>query len=66
MNINMNMSRSIVQTTGNDEIGVAVLRKAIAYDAQGAKSLIEAIPKPGLVKAENLPPHLGQHINVTA
>jgi len=65
MNINMNTSASLAQKTG-DAVGIAVLKKAIDIEAQGAMQLIDAIPQPPQQSAANLPPHLGQNINTTA
>lgn len=43
------------------DIGVAVLKKAIDVQAAGALALIAAIPAPS-----NLPAHIGQGIDTTA
>lgn len=64
MNVSMNTSAALAQTT-NDTVGFKVLKKAIDIEAQGALSLINAIPQPQQ-SAANLPPHLGQNINITA
>lgn len=63
MNVNMNSSVSLAANS-SDAVGIAVLKKAIDIEAQGAMALINAIPQPQ--KLTNLPPHLGQNINTTA
>lgn len=65
MDISMNTSAALAQSASND-IGVAVLKKAIDAEAQGAMALINAIPQPPQQSAANLPPNLGQNINITA
>lgn len=65
MNVNLNISTSLAQNTG-DEVGLAVLKKAINIEAQSAMALINAIQQPPQQNAANLPPHLGQNINTTA
>jgi len=62
MDVSMNTSSAIAQTASN-EVGMAVLKKSIDAEAQGAMALINAVPQPPNV---NLPPNLGRHINVTA
>lgn len=42
------------------QVGLAVLRKALDVQAAGAMALLEALPPPAL------PPHLGQHVNTVA
>lgn len=61
----MNTSAALAQNTSN-EVGMAVLKKAIDIEGQGSMALINAIPQPPQQSAANLPPHLGQNINVTA
>lgn len=61
----MNTSAALAQDA-NDAIGLAVLKKAIDSEAQGVMALINAIPQPTQSSAANLPPNLGQNINVTA
>lgn len=65
MSINMNTSAAIAQGY-TDTVGLAVLKKAINVEAQGAMALINAIPQPPQQSAANLPPNLGQNINTTA
>ncbi|MEW6563383.1 MAG: putative motility protein [Pseudomonadota bacterium] len=67
MNIDMNASSAIAQQmsqTSGDQVALAVLKKSMNAEAQAALALIQAIPQP--TPAANLPPHLGQNINVTA
>lgn len=64
MDINMTSSTTLARET-TDSVGMAVLKKTIAIEAQNALSLIAAIPQPAQ-NASNLPPHLGQNINTTA
>lgn len=47
--------------TGND-IGVAVLKKALDAQSQSAMALIQALPQPQSVN----PAHLGQNVDVKA
>lgn len=54
---------SIAAVNTQDEVSIAVLRKALDVQASSAATLIEAIPSVG---SANLPPHLGQNINTTA
>lgn len=64
MDVSMNTSTAIAQNA-NDAVGLAVLKKAMDVEAQSAMALINAIPQPAQSSA-NLPPHLGQNINVVA
>lgn len=54
---------SIAAVNTQDEVSIAVLRKALDMQANSAANLLEAIPSVG---SANLPPHLGQNINTTA
>ncbi len=54
------LSTSLAAIKSNQEIGIAVLKKAMDTERAGAAALIDAIPSP------NLPSHLGQNINTTA
>ena len=62
MDISMNISAALTQDA-NNAIGLAVLKKAMNVEAQGVVALINAIPQPS---AANMPPNLGQNINVAA
>jgi len=64
MDVNMSTSTALAQSTTSTEVGMAVLKKSIDIEAQGSMALINAIPQPQ--SSANLPPHLGQNINVTA
>jgi hypothetical protein len=57
-------STSIAETGIKQDIGVAVLKKALQADAATATALIEALPATPSV--QNLPPNLGNTINTTA
>jgi hypothetical protein len=46
-------------------VGLTILKKALAIEAQTAQSLIAALPTPPNASS-NLPPNLGQNINTTA
>jgi hypothetical protein len=50
-------------TSGNNDIQVAVLKKAMDSQSQAALALISAIPQPPSV---NLPAHLGSNVNTSA
>lgn len=54
------MSEASVQQA----VGTAVLKKALDVSAENAMALIHAIPDNTAV--QNLPAHLGQHINTKA
>lgn len=62
MDISMNTS-SALEKAGGDAVGMTVLKKAIDVEAQGAMSLINAIPQPSQTSSSNLPSNLGQNIN---
>jgi hypothetical protein len=64
MNVSMNTSAALAQNT-SDIVGMTVLKKAINIEAQSVIALIESIPQPQQSSA-NLPPNLGQNINITA
>ena len=59
-----NVATSMAETSTNQAISIAVLKKAINLSAAGALALIEAIPDNKSI--QNLPSHLGQNINTTA
>jgi hypothetical protein len=59
-----NLVNSLAQTTSNDEVGFAVLRKALNAEGSAAVQLIDALP--AVKPAANLPAHLGQNINTVA
>jgi hypothetical protein len=65
MDVNMSTSMALAQNSSTD-VQMAVLKKAIDIEAQGAMELINAIPQPQQQSAANLPPNLGQNVNVTA
>lgn len=59
-----NVATTMAETSTNQAVSIAVLKKAMDLSAAGALALIEAIPDNTPV--QNLPPHLGQNINTTA
>jgi len=58
------LATTMAETSTNQAISIAVLKKAINISAEGALALIQAIPDN--TSAQNLPSHLGQNINTTA
>ncbi len=58
-----NLATTIATTATNQEVGVAVLKKAVDIQATSAAALLEALPP---TTSANLPPHLGQNVNTTA
>ena len=57
-------STALKAASMQQEVSMAVLKKAINIGAEGALSLIQAIPNNQ--SAQNLPAHLGKNINTTA
>lgn len=57
------LATSMSATKTNQEVGLAVLKKALDAERAGAAALLNAIPSPS---SSNLPSHLGQNINTTA
>ncbi len=55
------LASSMAAARTEQEIGVAVLKKALASQAAGALALIQTLPQP-----PSLPAHLGQNVNTTA
>lgn len=64
MDVSMNTNVSAYQGAG-DMVAVTMMKKAMAIDGQTVMTLLNAIPQPPQNPA-NLPPNLGQNINVTA
>lgn len=58
-----NLATSLADTKLSQEIGIAVLKKALNAESAGALALLNALPSPTV---SNLPSHLGQNINTTA
>jgi Putative motility protein len=50
------------QAKTGDAVALAVLKKAMDIEAQGAAALIQALPQP----ASNNPPNLGKHVDAFA
>ncbi|MDH5552828.1 MAG: YjfB family protein [Nitrosomonas sp.] len=59
-----NASTALNAASTQQEVSMAVLKKAINISAEGALSLIQSIPNNQ--SAHNLPAHLGKNINTTA
>lgn len=59
-----NVATALNAASTQQEVSIAVLKKAINLSAEGALSLIEAIPDNKAL--QSLPSHLGQNINTTA
>ena len=58
------VATTMAETSTNQAVSIAVLKKAMDLSAAGALALIEAIPDNTPI--QNLPSHLGQNINTTA
>lgn len=58
----------ITQAKTNESTELAVLKKAIDVQVQGALALLKALPQPAGASAAvgNIPENLGQNINVVA
>ena len=56
------ISSAVSQAQTGDAVAIAVLKKAIDLQAQGALQLIASLPQP----ATNSPPNLGQGVNTFA
>ena len=56
------ISSATSQAQVGDAVSIAVLKKAIDLQAQGALQLIESLPQP----ATNSPPNLGQGVDTFA
>lgn len=53
------LATNLSETSTNQSVGIAVLKKALNIESAGALALIQAIPN-----AANLPANLGQNINI--
>lgn len=58
------VATSLSSARTNQEVGIAILKKAMDISAEGALALIEAIPDSQ--PTQSLPAHLGKNINTTA
>ena len=58
------LATSMAQTQFRQEVGVAVLKRALDMEASTALALLQALP--AVPSAANLPANLGQNINTTA
>jgi len=59
-----NLASSMAQAQTGQDIGIAVLKKALDAETSIAAGLIAAIPS--VPSVTNLPSHLGRHINTSA
>ena len=57
-----NLATAMSNARTEQAIGIAVFKKAMDLNAAGALALVEALPE----VPQQLPSHLGQHINTTA
>lgn len=62
VNLVSGANAALNNTAGNEAVSIAVLKKAIDLQAQGAAQLLQALPTP----SSNNPPHLGKHLNTFA
>ena len=53
---------AVSQAPSGDDVGIAVLKKALDFEAQSALQLIQALPQP----AASGPANLGQGVNTFA
>ena len=53
------LATNMAQERTGQEVGVAILKKALDIQASSAMALIDALPP-------SLPPNLGQNVNTTA
>ena len=59
-----NISNAVSSGSGDQSIGIAVLKKALDSEATTASALLDALPP--VQRSSNLPPNLGKNINTTA
>ncbi len=57
------LASTMSETRTSQEVGVAVLKKALDISAANAATLIASVPVP---QTQNLPAHLGRNVNTTA
>ena len=57
------LAASLSASKTNEEVGVAVLKKALDIQKTNAATLLQALPP---LPTPNLPPHLGQNIDTIA
>ena len=57
-------SNAISSSSGDQSIGIAVLKKALDAEATTASALLDALPP--VQRSSNLPPNLGKNIDTTA
>lgn len=59
------LSTGMAETANRQDVGIAVLKKAQDIQANTAAQLLDAVQASAPAQ-QNLPPHLGNHINTTA
>jgi prephenate dehydrogenase len=57
------LATTMSETRNSQEVGVAVLKKALDISASNAATLIASVPMP---QTQNLPAHLGKNVDTTA
>jgi hypothetical protein len=62
VNLVSGANAALNNASGNEAVSIAVLKKAIDLQAQGAAQLLQALPSP----VANNPPHLGNRIDTFA
>ena len=58
------VSNAVSTSSGDQSIGIAVLKKALDSEATTASALLDALPP--VQRSANLPPHLGRNVDTTA
>jgi hypothetical protein len=58
------LATNIAETGTKQEVDLAILKRAQQIESATATQLLEAIPP--APSAQNLPAHLGNHVNTTA
>jgi hypothetical protein len=58
------LATSLADTGTRQDVAIAVMKKAQDVQVAAASQMIEALQ--AAAPAQNLPPHLGNHINTTA
>lgn len=56
------LATSIAETGTRQDVNIAVMKRAQDIQASTATQLLASVQAP----AQNLPPHLGNHVNTTA
>ncbi len=58
------ISNAISSGSGDQSIGIAILKKALDAEASTTSALLDALPP--VQRSSNLPPNLGKNIDTTA